>query len=101
MPGFAELLRSALKRDGRSLKVESLLGYSIAQLKVHLERQFVPGMSWAGYGKEGWHIDHILPRKCFDLTSVEGVQAYWSLSNLRPVAARENLRKAARVEFLL
>lgn len=101
VPGLAEIIRYAMKRAGRSGAVESLLGYSITQLRDHLERQFVAGMTWSCFGKDGWHIDHILPRKCFDLTSLEGVQAYWSLSNLRPLAALANLRKGAKVETLL
>jgi hypothetical protein len=77
------------------------LGYTIAQLRTHLEAQFTRGMSWTTKRNGGVHLDHILPKRCFDLTTDEGVQAYWSLSNLRPVWRKENLRKAARVEFLL
>lgn len=99
VPGIAELVRRALKDRGRS-RIESLLGYTMADLREHLERQFVKGMSWEGYGKHGWHIDHILPRKCFDVATMDGLRAYWSLANLRPLAARENLRKLDRVEFL-
>lgn len=101
VPGMAELIRTALKSGGESAKVESVLGYSIAQLRVHLERQFAKGMSWSSAGVNGWHIDHILPRKCFDLASIEGIQAYWSLSNLRPLPAKDNLRKGSKVETLL
>jgi 5-methylcytosine-specific restriction endonuclease McrA len=101
VPGLDEVIRGALKGGLKSLKVEALLGYSIADLKAHLERQFARGMSWSGHGKRGWHIDHILPRKCFDLTTIEGAQAFWSLSNLRPLAARKNLEKRDKVLFLL
>lgn len=101
VPGLDEVIRGALKASVKSLKVESLLGYSIAQLKAHLERQFTKGMSWTDYSRRGWHIDHILPRRCFDLTTLEGVQAFWALANLRPLAARENLKKRDRIEFLV
>jgi hypothetical protein len=70
------------------------------QLREHLERQFAKGMTWDGLSKSGWHVDHILPRKCFDLSSIEGVQAYWSLSNLRPLWAKRNLEKRDKVLFL-
>lgn len=101
VPGIAELIRQALKKGRRSLRAESVLGYSITQLKDHLERQFTKGMSWDEWSKGGIHIDHILPRKCFDVATIEGVQAYWALSNLRPLHAIANLKKSDKVQFLL
>lgn len=101
VPGLAELIRRAIKVDRTSNIVESALGYSIAQLKTHLERQFSKGMNWDTWSKGGIHIDHILPRKCFDLTTMDGVQAYWSLSNLRPLWATRNLQKSDKIETLL
>lgn len=100
VPGLQDIIGAALKSGGESATIERVLGYSITQLRQHLERQFVPGMTWKSWGRKGWHIDHVLPRKCFDLTSLEGVQAYWALSNLRPLWARKNLAKSDRVEFL-
>lgn len=100
VPGLQDIIGAALKHGGNSATVESVCGYSMTQLRQHLERQFAKGMTWQCWGRHGWHIDHILPRKCFDLTTIEGVQAYWSLSNLRPLWARKNLEKRDRVEFL-
>lgn len=100
-PNLPEMVRAALRASGRSNRVEALCGYPIERLRSHLERQFTGAMAWDSFGRHGWHIDHILPKKCFDLTILDGVRAYWALSNLRPLAARENLRKQARVEFLL
>lgn len=81
--------------------IERLLGYTLAELRAHLERQFVNGMGWHVRGRDGWHIDHILPKRCFDLTTVEGVRKYWALSNLQPLWASDNLKKADRIEVLL
>jgi hypothetical protein len=36
-----------------------LTGYSVADLKEHLETRFTEGMTWENYGK--WHVDHIRP----------------------------------------
>src|SRR3546814_6097044 len=44
-------------KNGRSW--ETLVGYTVADLMAHLERQFLPGMSWDNRGE--WHIDHIRP----------------------------------------
>jgi hypothetical protein len=41
-------------RGGRSW--EAILGFTTAQLKDHLERQFTKGMTWDNYG--AWHVDH-------------------------------------------
>ena len=35
-----------------------------SQLKEHIEKQFVDGMSWDNWGE--WHIDHIKPVSKFD-----------------------------------
>ena len=85
----------------KAYRTEKLLGYSMLELRRHLERQFVKGMSWDNMKQ--WHIDHIVPLASFnfqDATSCEFKQA-WSLSNLRPLWAKENLSKNARRDFLL
>ena len=46
-----------------SARVEALLGYSMHQLKAHIERQFTKGMGWDAWSRSGIHIDHILPKK--------------------------------------
>jgi len=76
-------------------RTEELLGYSIAKLKEHLERQFLAGMSWANYGE--WHVDHILPVSGFEFTSPDDddFRACWALTNLRPLWAADNIRKSA------
>src|SRR3546814_9694550 len=44
-------------KNGRSW--ETLVGYPVADLMAHLERQFLPGMSWDK--RDAWNIDHIRP----------------------------------------
>jgi len=39
-------LRAALTRGGRAPTVEALVGYSVTELRDHLERQFTKGMDW-------------------------------------------------------
>lgn len=75
--------------------------YSLDELMAHLERQFLPGMTWANKGK--WHIDHVRPLASFDFTSPADpdFQAAWALSNLRPLWGRDNIRKNARRTHLL
>lgn len=77
------------------------LGYGPADLKRHLERQFLPGMSWRNFGR--WHIDHIVPVSSFSVTGLgcPEFRACWALSNLRPLWAVDNMRKGASRQFLL
>lgn len=89
---------SGLKRGASTWQ---LLGYSRQELMNHLERQFLPGMSWENYGE--WHVDHIQPLSSFRFTGRDcpEFKAAWGLSNLRPLWARDNiLKKDSRTHLL-
>jgi hypothetical protein len=73
-------------------------GYTPAELRTHLELQFVKGMSWDSYGLV-WHVDHIRPVSSFKLP--EEIRACWALSNLRPLFAEKNQAKGAKRTYLL
>jgi hypothetical protein len=73
--------------------IEKALGYSMSELRAHLECQFTDGMSWEEFRTGSIHIDHIRPLSTFDLDNKESVIAAWSLSNLRPLWAKDNLRR--------
>lgn len=75
-----------------------LIGYTIKDLKAHLESQFTEGMNWENYGK--WHIDHIIPISFFQFTSPDNVEfkMCWRLENLRPLWAKDNMRKSNKIE---
>lgn len=77
------------------------LGYTPDELRRHLEKQFKNGMGW--HNKGMWHIDHIVPVASFNISSVDcpDFTACFGLHNLRPVWAKENMRKSDRLEFLL
>ena len=61
----------------------------------HLEGLFQPRMSWNNYGKKGWEVDHIIPLSRFDYSFPDDSQfkECWSLKNLQPLWAADNLRK--------
>lgn len=65
------------------------LEYNFEQLKQHLESKFTKGMSWENYGKNGWHIDHIIPVSSFKYDSINHPEfkKCWSLNNLQPLWA--------------
>lgn len=72
---------------------ERLVGYTVKQLMKHLEKQFLPGMTWDNYGK--WHIDHIIPASVFNFQTPEDIdfKKCWALKNLQPLWGDDNLRK--------
>lgn len=83
------------KKAGRSWR--DLVPYSLPELMDHLERQFLPGMTWENCGK--WHLDHKIPRKYFQIKSEKDVafKASWALDNLQPLWAIDNIRKGAKL----
>lgn len=95
----ASAVWSALRKGAPGKKLEKLVGYTMHELRSHLESQFLPGMTWDAHGRQGWHIDHILPKRCFDLTTVEGARDYWRLSNLRPLWAKDNIAKGEKIDI--
>ena len=78
-------------------KWQSIIGYSTLQLKEHLEKLFDEKMSWQNYGSY-WHISHIKPKSWFVYDSINHPEfkSYWSLENIRPLEAKENIRKGNR-----
>lgn len=95
-------LRQSLKRGKEGRSWERLVGYTRADLALHLERQFEAGMNWDNFGPS-WHIDHIVPIKSFSFDSADSREfaACWALSNLRPLSKMENLSKSSIRTHLL
>lgn len=80
---------------------ELLVGYTIDQLKAHLEKQFSPGMSWANYGSY-WEIDHKIPIRAFNFTMPEDIdfKRCWTLNNLQPLEKTQNRTKSGKLSGL-
>jgi hypothetical protein len=86
-------------KGGKSWK--SLVGYSVEELRRHVELQFLPGMSWENRSK--WHLDHIVPLSSFNFSSHGDPEfkAAWAITNLRPLWGTDNVRKQAKRIFLI
>ena len=82
---------------GVSSKIETVLGCSANDLKAYLESKFKPGMCWANYKHSGWHIDHIIPCRAFDLTKESEIMKCFHYSNLQPLWAAENIAKSDKL----
>lgn len=89
-------LKGAIKGNYKSGSAVRDLGCSIEELKLHLESQFKPGMSWSNYGFCGWHIDHIKPLASFDLTDRQQLLEACNYTNLQPLWAKDNFAKHSK-----
>ena len=92
-------IRVSLRRGTKNNKHwESLVGYTQGELIIHLEKQFKDGMTWEN-SKE-WHIDHIIPISAFNFSKPEheDFKRCWSLSNLQPLWATDNVEKSDKLD---
>jgi len=90
-------IRQSLNGNKKRIRWEHLTGYTLQQLKNHIEKQFKPYMSWENYGE--WHIDHIIPISKFNFTKSNHIdfRKCWSLENLQPLWASENITKSNKL----
>jgi hypothetical protein len=89
-------LRFNKKKDG---KMKDILGFTVDELRQHIESQFTEGMSWDKFLSGEIHLDHKTPINFFKPQSVDdpAFKACWALSNLQPLWARDNLSKGYKI----
>lgn len=78
----------------------NLIGCTVKELKLHLEKQFLPGMSWGnyGFGEKSWHVDHIIMIKEFDITQENELRLAFHYTNLRPLWQHDNVTKKLNIK---
>jgi len=99
--------RYHLKKNGgkKDAHTFATADYDVIELEKHLESLFEPWMNKDNHGSYNpktwrdddsstwkWSIDHIIPASDFDFQSChdEDFKKCWSLSNLRPLSAKQN-----------
>lgn len=94
-------IHRVLRKSKSRISTVDLLGYTMEELKDHLERQFEEGMTWENMGD--WHIDHIIPLSLFKFSGPEcpEIRKAWALYNLRPMWSSENMSKGAKRIYLI
>lgn len=103
----------SLKRNAGGKNKKSFLKflpYSIKELKQYIESIFEPWMTWKNHGIYSnlnwndedssswkWQLDHIIPHSHFKYQTMdcEDFKKCWSLSNLRPYSAKQNVLDGA------
>ena len=95
------LLRSRLGHAirGNSKKGSAIqaLGCSIEEFRQYIESQFKKGMTWDNWSLKGWHIDHIIPLKMFNLEDPIEFKKACHYTNLQPMWAKNNLSKGCKI----
>lgn len=89
-------LRFNKKKDG---KMKNILGFTVDELRQHIEKQFIEGMNWDKFLRGEIHLDHKIPINFFKPEGVDdpAFKECWALSNLQPLWSRENLSKGSKI----
>jgi len=77
---------SGILRNEKTYKTSSiikLIGCTLDELKLYIEKQFILGMDWNNWG-EIWEVDHIKACAKFDLTNMEHQKQCFHYTNLMP-----------------
>jgi hypothetical protein len=102
---------NAIKNINDDTEALDFLPFSISDFCSHFESLFEPWMSWDNWGRYRvsewddqdqstwvWNVDHIKPHSTFQYSSFDDIhfKECWALSNLRPLAAKQNVIEGAR-----
>jgi len=79
------------KKNGR--RWQDIVGYSLVQLKCHLDKNMPEGRTWEEYMEGKLHLHHKIPREFFQFESSDDVEfkMCWRLENLVLLDAIENV----------
>jgi hypothetical protein len=93
------LMYHSLRNNKGGRKWEELVGYSVEDLRRHIEKKFKKGMNWERFMAGEVHIDHKIPLAAHHYETPEDIdfKRAWSLKNLQPLWAAENISKGDNV----
>ena len=91
-------LNEVLKKSktNKESNIIKLLGCSLEEVKIHLEKQFKEGMSWDNHGFY-WEVDHIIPCDSFNMQDVEQQKLCFNYTNLQPLTKTQNRQKSNKI----
>ena len=99
-------INGALKGKNKSKSTMQLIGCTIDELWLHLEKQFYPHPKTGkpmtrenhGFGEDYWHVDHYKPCAKFDLSDPEQQKICFRYTNLQPLWQTDNFSKGAKFD---
>lgn len=85
----------SLKGNKNGRHWEELVGYTLMELKSHLEKTIPDEYTWQDYLNGKLHVDHIIPISVFNFSEATHLdfKRCWALKNLQLLPAIENLKK--------
>lgn len=97
---FRIAVSGCIRRGTKKSSTFDILGYSPDDLRSHLEAKFTDGMTWDNYGRDGWHVDHVLPLASFSFETPDcaDFKKAFALSNLQPLWQSDNCSKRDRLD---
>lgn len=97
---MSKAIRTALKGNKNGWHWETLIGYTVTDLKKHIKKKFTKGMTWELFLKGKIEIDHKIPISAFNFSKPEHTdfKKCFSLKNLQPLWAKDNRSKGAKLE---
>jgi len=82
-----------VKNINKNNNTFEIVGCSPIELKEHLEKQFINGMSWEN--RKDWHIDHIIPLS--SAKTKDELLKLFHYTNLQPLWAIDNIKKSNKI----
>lgn len=97
---MSSLIGYSLKGNKAGRTWESIVNYTLEDLKNHLEKTMPEGYTWQDYMEGRLQIDHKIPTRAFVFRYPEDEEfkQCWALENLRLLPARKNLIKNSNIE---
>lgn len=89
--------RRYISLKGSGDAVIDYLNMDAFELRNYISSQWQQGMSWDNYG-EFWIVDHIVPLRYFEPTSIKDMKLCWDYNNLQASYYWDNHAKGYCVE---
>ena len=95
-------LYRAIKENKSGRYWEKILGYTLNDLKMHLENKFTYEMNWNNFGSFWW-INKIIPKSFYIYKNIKNneFKKCWSLKNLRPLDKNSCIKRKSKVNWEL
>lgn len=94
------LMRQSLEGNKNGCSFITFMDYTVKELREHLKGSMPNNYTWKDFLKGKLHIDHIIPIRAFEFKAPEDEEfkQCWSLSNLRLLSAKENIKKGDKID---
>lgn len=92
-------INHSIRNNKNGYHWEKVVGYTLSDLKKHLENLFTEGMSWELLLQGKIHIDHKFPLSACKIETIDspGFKKAWALTNLQPLWAKDNYKKYNKI----